>query len=215
MNENYWKLEDGLWYYYDANWTVRYKLDFENSSVIEQYRMMGEWEDGNPVSFVLFPPTLEEAKLAVEDELRNKERKEKDFYKQMWAEVAEEENRMLQERDSWKSKLKGLISTKHLWNQMNEEMSSWNIEGIVEIEKITDKETILKKLGIYTPYIEACKIKGENYFTYSKSECFDYEPKYINHYYVWQQTGYLGDDYSGYLLYPLKDGKYLKVSYSC
>lgn len=213
MENSYWEFEDGLWYYV-GDTSTRYKLDFENKVVIEQYNLMGEWKDENSVSFISFPPTLEDAKLCVEDEWRN-ELSERSFCDSIWAEYEDTMNKKREERDSWKEKLKGLISTKHLWNQMNEETDNWNIEEIVEIEKITDKETILKKLGIYTPYIEACKIKGENYFTYSKSECFDYEPKYISHYYVWQQTGYSGDDYSGYLLYPLKDGRYLKVSYSC
>ena len=35
-------------------------------------------------------------------------------------------------------------------------------------------------------------------------------------YYVWQTTGYMGDDYSGFLLLPLLDGKrFWKVGYSC
>lgn len=200
MNENYWKLEDGLWYYYDANWTVRYKLDFENKSVIEQYNLMDEWEDGNPVSFVLFPPTLEGAKLAVEDELKTKQREEKEFYQSMWAEVAEEENKRLQERDSWKEKLKGLINTKRFWREMEEDYDSWWIEGIVEIEP-----TGKSKEGY--PNSVCARIKGEKGYTYT-----DYIGKGI---FNWQTVGIMGDDYSGYTLYPLKDGRYLKVSYSC
>jgi len=199
MEENYWELEKGFWYYYDANWTVRYKLDFEGKSVIEQYRMMGDWEDGNSVSFILFPPTLEEAKLAVEDELINKEREEQEFYKKMWAEVAEEENRRLKERDSWKEKLKGLIKVKKFWREMEEDYDSWGIEDIVEIE-LTGKS----KEGY--PKSICAKIKGEGN-TYT-----DYRGKGV---FNWQTVGMMGDDYSGYSLYPLKDGKYLKISYSC
>lgn len=202
MNENYWELGDSLWYYYDANWTVRYKLDFENKSVIEQYNLMGEWKDGNPVSFTLFPPTLEEAKLAVEDELRNKEREEQDFYNSIMAECIEEENKRLQERDSWKEKLKGLINTKKLWRELEEDYENfWGIEDIVELE-LTDE----KREG-YSKDYQCARIKGERGYLYT-----DWDGNGV---FNWQQTGYLGDDYSGYLLYPLKDGKYLKVSYSC
>lgn len=202
MNENYWELEDGLWYYCDANWTVRYKLDFENKSVIKQYNYMGEWMDGNPVSFILFPPTLKEAKLAVEDELRNKEREEQDFYNSIMAECIEEGNKRLQERDSWKEKLKGLINTKKLWRELGEEFEDyWGIEGIVEL-KLTDE-----KRGGYSKDYQCARIKGESGYLYT-----DWGGNGV---FNWQQTGYLGDDYSGYLLYPLKDGKYLKVSYSC
>lgn len=202
MNENYWEQEGTLWYYYNANCTIRYKLDFENSYVIEQYSLMGDWEDGNPISFILFPSNLERAKLAVEDELRSKEIKEREFYKQMWAEVAKEENRMLQERDSWKEKLKGLIKVKKLWKELEEDYeNSWGIEGIVELE-LTDE----KKSG-YSKNYQCARIKGEKGYLYT-----DWNGKGV---FNWQQTGYLGDDYSGYLLYPLKDGKYLKVSYSC
>lgn len=201
MEENYWELEEGLWYYYDANWTVRYKLDFENKSVIEQYMMIGDWEDGNSVSFILFPPTLEEAKLVVEDELRNKEREEQDFYNSMMTECIEEENKSLQERDSWKEKLKGLIKVKKLWKEMEEENDAWDIEGVVELE-LTDE----KKSG-YSEDYQCARIKNETGYLYT-----DWNGEGV---FNWQQTGYLGDDYSGYLLYPLKNGKYLKVSYSC
>jgi hypothetical protein len=202
MEENYWEQEGTLWYYYDANWTVRYRLDFENSSVIEQYRMMGEWEDGNSVSFILFPPTLEEAKLTVEGELRNKEREDQDFYNSIMAECIEEENRILQERDSWKEKLKGLIKVKKLWRELEEDYeNSWGIDGIVELE-LTDE----KKSG-YSKDYQCARIKEERGYLYT-----DWNGKGV---FNWQQTGYLGDDYSGYLLYPLKNGKYLKVSYSC
>ena len=65
MRDSYWLFEDGLWYYGDS-FVTRYKVDFENKSVIEQYNVMGEWNDGDSVSFILFPPNLEELKLTVE-----------------------------------------------------------------------------------------------------------------------------------------------------
>lgn len=199
MNENYWELQDGLWYYYDANWTFRYKLDFENKSIIEQYNYMGDWEDGESISF---PQTLEEAKLAVENELRKKEKEEQDFYNSIMAECIEEGNKRLQERDSWKEKLKGLIKVKKLWKELEEDYEDyWGIEGMVELE-LTDE-----KKSSYSKNYQCARIKDEKGYLYT-----DWGGKGV---FNWQQTGYLGDDYSGYLLYPLKNGKYLKVSYSC
>lgn len=207
MKDSYWELEDGLWYYYGNIFTTRYKLNFDNKSVIEQYNLMGNWEDGNSVSFISFPPTLEEVKLCVEDEWETKQRDEEDFEASIYKEIAEEENLRIEKRDSWKKKLKGLINTKRLWEEMKSEMDYWDIEGVVEIV-LTDE-----KIHNY-PDHQCAKIKNENHFLYMKTQP-DYGIKYINHYYVWQTTGYSGDDYSGYLLYPLKNGKYLKISYAC
>ncbi len=36
-----------------------------------------------------------------------------------------------------------------------------------------------------------------------------------NHIYVWQTTGVCEDDYRGFMLIPLRDMRYLKISYSC
>lgn len=40
---------------------------------------------------------------------------------------------------------------------------------------------------------------------------------FLTKYYVdqWQNGGYSGDDYAGDLYYPLPDGKFMKVYYSC
>lgn len=71
MRDSYWLFEDNLWYYGDS-FVTRYKVDFENKSVIEQYNVMGEWNDGDSVSFILFPPNLEELKLTVESIYKGK-----------------------------------------------------------------------------------------------------------------------------------------------
>lgn len=81
----------------------------------------------------------------------------------------------------------------------------WDIEGIVEVESTKDKNPLY-------PNYEFVYIKDDKLHLFMKTV---HELDYIDHYYVWQQTGYLGDDYSGWLLYPLKNGKYLKISYSC
>ena len=43
------------------------------------------------------------------------------------------------------------------------------------------------------------------------------EYKFITHEYVdqYQNGGYTGDDFAGYVYYPLPDGKFMKVHYSC
>lgn len=43
------------------------------------------------------------------------------------------------------------------------------------------------------------------------------EYKFITYEYVDQQVngGYSGDDYAGYIYYPLPDGKFMKVYYNC
>lgn len=201
MNESYWEFEDGLWYYYGDIFTTRYKLDFEGKSVINQYNYMGEWNDGNVVSFIIFPPTLEEAKLIVENEWKNEKIMEEQWMHEAMEDCYKEEMKRLEERDSWKKKLKGLINTKKLWKEMEEDMEGWDIEGIVEID-LTDEQ----RSGYCTKY-QCARIKGEKGYLYT-----DWGGKGV---FNWQQTGYLGDDYSGYLLHPLKDGKYLKVSYNC
>lgn len=200
MSESYWELEDGLWYYYGNIFIIRYKLDFENKSVIEQYRLMDDWEDGNSVSFISFPPNLEEAKLCVEDEWKNKQREIEEFESSIYQEWMEADNKLLEERDSWKEKLKGLIKVKKLWREMEEEYESWWIEGIVEIELTgTSNKNYPKSI--------CAKIKDEKSYTYT-----DYRGEGV---FNWQTVGMLGDDYSGYTLHPLKNGKYLKISYSC
>lgn len=171
--------------------------------------------DSETIWELVFDGELKDVQEFVEaDYLADKKRREiedkllmEECYRAM-DEFREQEDAL---KDEWKEKLEGLINVNDLYDDLSEN-DFWTPEGIVEIEKITDKETILKKLGIWTPHIEACIIKGENNFTYSKNEC---DLADIDHYYVWQEVGYLGDDYSGYLLYPLNDGRYFKVSYSC
>ena len=42
MEENYWEIEDGIHYFVDSSYNIRFKLDFENKSVIKQYRYCDE-----------------------------------------------------------------------------------------------------------------------------------------------------------------------------
>jgi len=107
-------------------------------------------------------------------------------------------------KSNYKEQLKGLINVTGLFEWLTEDHDGWSPLGIVEIVK-TDKQ----KSGY--PKHECCYIKGGSDL-FMKCDCD--VPK-IKYYYVVQQTGMMGDDYSGELLLPLKDGRYFHVSYSC
>ncbi len=53
-----------------------------------------------------------------------------------------------------------------------------------------------------------------------EDECYDDIPtayKFLTYEYCdqWRNGGYSGDDYAGHMYYPLPDGKFMKVYYSC
>lgn len=79
---------------------------------------------------------------------------------------------------------------------------NWQHEGYVEVEKSDFKN------GFY-PSHEFYKVKGEklNYMRQDDDGEF--------HNMVWQTTGACEDDYSGFQLFPLSNGKYWKISYYC
>lgn len=113
-----------------------------------------------------------------------------------------------------KGELEGLIHPKYF--DFTENNDTYYSEGIVEII-----ETEEKRSGYSDK--KHCRIKEDKdkllYIFHTDSletiEESEYEGENIE-YYVWQQTGYMGDDYSGYLLLPLLDGKrFWKVGYSC
>lgn len=146
--------------------------------------------------------------------MENNECTEQEMYDDLWKEIAEAEKIEMEKqnkiKDDFKEQLKGLINVKRLWEELDDN-DGWMPEKIVEI-KLTDE-----KSSGYPSYQHARIINDEDdRRLYMKQRAdFDTPIKGIDHYYVWQTTGMLGDDYSGYVLYPLKDGKYLKVSYNC
>jgi len=107
----------------------------------------------------------------------------------------------------WRKKLKGLINTTDLFNWLDEH-NYWTPIDIVEIYN-TDE----KKWG-YNTY-QHVRIKDDKDYLLYMIQPYEDEIRGINHYCVWQITGMSGDEYSGYLLFPLKNGKYFKVSYAC
>lgn len=84
----------------------------------------------------------------------------------------------------------------------------WKSEGYTTLE-ISEY-----KCGAYprhTFYIESGVEKSLQYMRQDDNDEDDY------HNLVWQTEGYFGDDYSGYLLFPLSNGhnQYWKISFSC
>lgn len=86
-------------------------------------------------------------------------------------------------------------------------MEGWLPCGFVEIY-----ETDEKRRG-YSSYQHVRIKDDEDKLLYIKQDSDDI--KGVNHQCVWQTVGIMGDDYSGYLLFPLKNGSYFKVSYDC
>lgn len=78
----------------------------------------------------------------------------------------------------------------------------WQHIGYVEVEK-SDYESS------HYPTHEFYKVKGEklNYMRQDDDGEF--------HNLVWQTSGHCEDDYSGFLLFPLSNGLYWKISYYC
>jgi hypothetical protein len=106
----------------------------------------------------------------------------------------------------WRKKLIGLINVTGLFKWLDEH-DYWIPIGIVEIYNTNEKES-----G-YNSY-QHVRIKDDKYnIIYVVQNCN--EIRGVNIYCVWQTCSIMSDDYSGYLLFPLKNGKYFKVGYSC
>ncbi len=110
-------------------------------------------------------------------------------------------------KKEWKLHLKKMINTTGLFRFLDEH-DSWMPLDIVDIV-LTDETH-----SGYREYQHAKIIYDKENLLYMKT-FFDEKIRKIDHYYVWQTTGNMGDDYLGYLLFPLNDGKYFKISYSC
>ena len=134
-------------------------------------------------------------------------------YKQMMDSYAEaEQQEYIKEvnlKSEWENKLQGLIpKLEILFEWLNENHDCWMPIGIVEIYDADEKRS-----G-YSTY-QHVRIKNDKDKLLYMKQDEDEEEVGVNHFCVWQTTGYIEDDYSGFLLLPLSDGKYFKVSYSC
>ena len=114
-------------------------------------------------------------------------------------------------KNDFKKQLKGLINVSGLFKDL-EFNDNWYPIGIFsavdfkcEDNRFPEREYISITDGNH---------EEEKHLYYRKIS--GSEIRGIDHYYCHQwTTGMEGDSYSGYLLYPLKNGKYFKVSYSC
>jgi len=106
---------------------------------------------------------------------------------------------------SWKRKLRGLINVTGLFRHLDG-MDGWLPYGFVEIYEANEK------MAGYESH-QHFRIKDDNekllYIKKSESDI-----RGVDHYCVCETVEYMSDYYSGYLLYPLKNGLYFKVSYS-
>ncbi len=136
---------------------------------------------------------------------------EEEFYDEMWREAYEEETletiKADKIKDEYKNLLSGLINVQGLFKWL-EEHDSYRPEGIVDII-LTDE-----KSNGYPNHQHARIVDDEEHLLYMQTNMDEYV-KGVKYYFVWQTTGHLGDDFSGILLFPLKNGKFFKVAYWC
>lgn len=124
-----------------------------------------------------------------------------DYYKEVEIRMLALEN----DKKQWKKSLKGLVNVSGLFNYLNE-MDDWYPIGFVEVYEVDEKSHGYKSY-------QHVRIRDDKYRTlYLKQVHTDIRG--IDHTCVWQRVGFMGDDYSGYLLFPLKNGLYFKVEYS-
>jgi hypothetical protein len=121
--------------------------------------------------------------------------------------LIEEDIKLKQLKLEWYKNLKGMCNVSVLFKWLDSNCDGWRPIGIVEIYNTDEKS------GGYSSY-QHVRIKDDKdnllYMMQDENEIYG-----INHCCVWQTCGMMGDDYSGYLLYPMKDGRYFKVSYYC
>jgi|SRR5690606_37305225 len=134
--------------------------------------------------------------------------------KEILLEINREEENRITEWSKAKEEIRDLIHPKYF--DFAEDHETYESEGIVSIVEVEDR-----KMG-YKSYPHCREldtndrrlyIKHNDYLETIKGES-EYEGEDIE-YWVWQTTGYCGDDYSGYLLLPMLDGRYWKINYSC
>lgn len=124
-------------------------------------------------------------------------------WKKEYLEIERQDKKLKRE---WRVKLKGLINVSGLFKHL-EGMMFWQPFGIVEIYHTDEKP------DGYSSYQHVRIKDDEDKLLYLLQD--ENEIRGINHCCVWQSCGMMGDDFSGYLLFPLKDGKYFKINYSC
>lgn len=136
---------------------------------------------------------------------------EKEFYDDLNKQFMEDEKRyeLMEEnqKEEFKIMLKDQINIESLFEYLDDGLY-WKPIGIVEI-KLTEE-----KRSRYSGYQHARIIDDEDKLLYMKTST-DGDVEDVEYYYVWQQTGCMEDDFSGYMLFQMNDGKFFKVSYFC
>lgn len=138
----------------------------------------------------------------------------KEEEKEMHEHWMQAQDELEQKWNKAKEELKDLIHPKYFdFAENNDTFYSCGVVEIVETNertngyrnkrhcKINDEED----LKLYLHGTDNIESYGEE----SKYEGEEVE------YWVWQTTGYCEDDYSGFLLLPMLDGRFWKVAYSC
>lgn len=111
-------------------------------------------------------------------------------------------------KNSFKKQLKGLINVTGLFNALDDN-DSWQPMGIYSIAEYANNKVRI----IDNPSTN--QDNSETNMTYELLEGHS-DIRGISHYYVYQRTsGLEGDSFYGYILYPLKNGKYFKIAYAC
>lgn len=139
---------------------------------------------------------------------------EKELYREMYEEFAAFEKEQKEKWNKAKEELKDLIHPKYF--AFLEDHETYQTEGVFEIEETDRKENGYEKH-------KHCSVKnwsdGRLFIHHETTvETLEGDSEYEGEdieYWVWQTCGYLGDDFSGYLLVPLNNGKYWMTSYSC
>lgn len=125
-----------------------------------------------------------------------------DYAKEMKAYI---ENQ-IKVKNRFKKELKGLINVHGLFRELNDTLDTWMPLGYVEVYEVTEKS------GGYSNYQHARIKDGKQNLLYMKQEC---QIRNVDHEYVWQAVGCCGDDYSGFILFPLSNGRYLQIEFTC
>ena len=135
-----------------------------------------------------------------------------DMYGDEWKAIAEAENKAHREeklsKDRHKQQLKNLCNTRIVWNWLNEN-EFWKIEGVFDV-KIENRHNYY-----YGKTMPHAKIQHSDYshldLHWQKESTKEVG---ANHIFV-EQHCFFEDSYYGNIAIPLKNHKYLLISYSC
>ena len=152
----------------------------------------------------------------MEDNNDNFEMREFQLSDEEWKNINEDYLHELEQIDKDKKDavlaVKNQLDFPYLYEYLEDTLDGWFPEGIVDV-KLTEE----KKNGYESfQHVRVVDDEHDNHL-YCESED-EWEVNGEDHkieYFVWQTVGYSGDDYSGMMLFPMKNDKFFRVSYSC